>query len=604
MEQLDNIDAALDLVDNLEKIELNNVSSLPKLLNTKESNISLENNCNEELQIVDAIKINSMNSTTLNNDNLKYSKHSILPTVGANSNLKLNSKNTESYNCMPNDSKESGSSGAEGLETSSAEDIEISDAEELDVSDEEQTSHTALDTAVITIPSTSFYNEVAYKFVISNDLVRSYILNGKFIDFADEPDVQYNPVDVDMILDDVVIFGEHFYLIKWKNWSRGFHSWEKYNVLYECQDLIFNYWQAKYIELNTKCIDISKNITKQVDGLRLMLSRKIITKIYELYRNETGLSLPIINTDDLTNLLHGLDIENEQVRSNREKTLKISLATVALSYFLHEQLSLFKVYETAINTLINTYKIKVENNNDLEGPPDFFTYSTECILKNISISDDPPIGCNCKNNCESGFCCNAMAGNSAPYNSNKILIVPLGRPIYECNKKCKCTSDCINRVVQFGCKINVCIYKTSSIGWGIKTKQDIRKGQFVSEFVGEVITVEEAEQRLETKSSSLDRMWNLDFNDSMNYKYIIDSSHYANFTYFINHSCSANLNLHAVWINYLDLNLPHLALFANRDILAGEQLTTNYFSRCSTKDLKKTGIRCRCQARNCKGYFF
>jgi len=536
-----------------------------------------DNTSNNRLQIDDATKIDSINCAIHKDENLKYCNRLILPSVRASSNFKLHAPSTENSNYMPND------------------------AEELESSDVEQTSRTELDTALITIPSMSFDDEVSYKFVISNDMVKCFILDGKIFEFKNDEVTAYNPEEIDMIIDDAIIFGIHFYLIKWKNWSRGFNTWEQFNVLYKSQKLLFDYAREKHKESNMKCIDIDK----QINGLHLMLSRKIISKLFDSFRNETGLCLPIINTDDLTSLLHGLDIDSKKIQYNREQTLKMSLATIALGHFRQEQLRLLKDYETDINVLTNSDKIKLENNIDLEGPPDFFIYSPRCVLKNISTSEDPPIGCNCKNNCElSGSCCNDMAGNSTTYNNNKYIIVPPGRPIFECNKKCKCTSDCNNRVVQLGSQINVCIYKTSSYGWGIRTKQDIKKGQFVSEYTGEVITVKEAEQRLKTKYSLLDHMWNLDFNDPNDYKYIIDGSHYANFTYFINHSCNANLNLFAVWINCLDLNLPHLALFASRDILAGEQLTTNYFSRYSVDSLKKTGVKCRCQMKNCKGYFF
>ena len=72
----------------------------------------------------------------------------------------------------------------------------------------------------------------------------------------------------------------------------------------------------------------------------------------------------------------------------------------------------------------------------------------------------------------------------------------MGVPIYECNKKCKCSKDCYNRVVQKGRKVRLAIFRTSNgCGWGVKTLENIKKGSFVVEYVGEVITNEEAEER-------------------------------------------------------------------------------------------------------------
>ena len=59
-----------------------------------------------------------------------------------------------------------------------------------------------------------------------------------------------------------------------------------------------------------------------------------------------------------------------------------------------------------------------------------------------------------------------------------------GTPIYECNKRCKCSDKCFNRVVQKGRKVKLCIYRTSNgCGWGVKALETIKKGAFVTEYV-------------------------------------------------------------------------------------------------------------------------
>ena len=78
----------------------------------------------------------------------------------------------------------------------------------------------------------------------------------------------------------------------------------------------------------------------------------------------------------------------------------------------------------------------------------------------------------------------------------KNIFLTLGTPIFECNKRCKCGPKCSNRVVQKGRKVKLSIYRTSNgCGWGVKTLENIKEGAFVVEYVGEVITSEEAEQR-------------------------------------------------------------------------------------------------------------
>ena len=45
-------------------------------------------------------------------------------------------------------------------------------------------------------------------------------------------------------------------------------------------------------------------------------------------------------------------------------------------------------------------------------------------------------------------------------------------------------------------KVKLCIYRTDNgCGWGVKALENIKKGSFVVEYVGEVITSEEAEER-------------------------------------------------------------------------------------------------------------
>ena len=54
----------------------------------------------------------------------------------------------------------------------------------------------------------------------------------------------------------------------------------------------------------------------------------------------------------------------------------------------------------------------------------------------------------------------------------------------------------MNRVVQRGRMVKLCIYKTSNgRGWGVKALEYIKKDTFVSEYVGEIISSEEAEKR-------------------------------------------------------------------------------------------------------------
>ncbi|MEE6527691.1 hypothetical protein FKM82_029253, partial [Ascaphus truei] len=81
---------------------------------------------------------------------------------------------------------------------------------------------------------------------------------------------------------------------------------------------------------------------------------------------------------------------------------------------------------------------------------------------------------------------------------------------------CDLESQCLNRMLQYECHPQVCpaaerchnqsftarlypeteIIRTEQRGWGLMAKKDIRKGEFVNEYVGELIDEEECRLRM------------------------------------------------------------------------------------------------------------
>ena len=68
--------------------------------------------------------------------------------------------------------------------------------------------------------------------------------------------------------------------------------------------------------------------------------------------------------------------------------------------------------------------------------------------------------------------------------------IPTG--IYECNKFCKCSKTCLNRVAQNPLRLPLQIFKTERRGWGIRTLVDLPKGSFICIYVGKLYSNEEA----------------------------------------------------------------------------------------------------------------
>merc|ERR1711874_851600 len=114
-------------------------------------------------------------------------------------------------------------------------------------------------------------------------------------------------------------------------------------------------------------------------------------------------------------------------------------------------------------------------------------------------------------------------------------------------------------------------------GWGVKTLENIKSGSFVVDYVGEVITNDEAEERgKKYDAEGRTYLFDLDFNLGDDNIYTVDAAFYGNLSHFINHSCDPNLSIFNCYINCLDPNLPQLAMFARRDIKKGEQITFDY----------------------------
>lgn len=193
--------------------------------------------------------------------------------------------------------------------------------------------------------------------------------------------------------------------------------------------------------------------------------------------------------------------------------------------------------------------IFVENELDMVPPPTDFNYvCSNVYTEGVPNPSHPEIssslcGCECYNlgrKCgpKSEYCCAHMAGSRYAYTPAGKVKVPPGTPIYECNAECSCPSDCSNRIVQLGRKMPLCIFRTNGRGWGVKTIEPVKPNTFVTEYVGEVITNEEAERRgKKCDAEGITYLFDLDFEDE-NSAFTVDAAGYGNISHFFNHSVS------------------------------------------------------------------
>ncbi|KAF2397351.1 SET domain-containing protein [Trichodelitschia bisporula] len=134
------------------------------------------------------------------------------------------------------------------------------------------------------------------------------------------------------------------------------------------------------------------------------------------------------------------------------------------------------------------------------------------------------------------------------------------------------------------------VVETKDRGHGVRAMRSFRPNQIIVEYVGEVITQDEADRRMEEVYSDQNDFYLMTFHDNL----IIDATK-GSIARFVNHSCDPNCRVEK-WIVG---GTPRMALFAgSRGIEVGEELTYDYNFTPYSDDNVQT---CRCGAANCRG---
>ncbi|VFQ68276.1 unnamed protein product [Cuscuta campestris] len=239
-----------------------------------------------------------------------------------------------------------------------------------------------------------------------------------------------------------------------------------------------------------------------------------------------------------------------------------------------------------------------------------FAYTKEGLVKEeflkecISMNRDP--GKHCQYYCTQ--CPLERAKKDGVHNPCKGHLVR--NFIKECWKKCGCDLHCGNRVVQRGISRKLQVFMTpGGKGWGLRTLEDLPRGAFVCEYVGEVLTNAELFERVLKSSSTeehsypvlLDADWAAEGVLKDEEALCLDATYYGNVARFINHRCvDSNLVEIPVEIETPDHHYYHLAFFTTRVVKAREELTWDYGIDFRDRKHPIKAFKCQCGSRFCR----
>lgn len=156
---------------------------------------------------------------------------------------------------------------------------------------------------------------------------------------------------------------------------------------------------------------------------------------------------------------------------------------------------------------------------------------------------------------------------------------------------CNCGRDCQNQRFQRKQYANVSVIKTDKKGYGLRANSDLNPGDFIFEYIGEVINEPTFRRRtIQYDQEGIKHFYFMSLTKSE----FVDATKKGNLGRFCNHSCNPNCYVDK-WVVGEKLRM---GIFAERHIKAGEELVFNYNVDRYGADPQP----CYCGEHNCTGF--
>ncbi|KAF9899641.1 Eukaryotic translation initiation factor 2 subunit 3 [Linnemannia zychae] len=408
-----------------------------------------------------------------------------------------------------------------------------------------------------------------------------------------KPNVEEATFEIECILGYRNIKGKQEFLVKWLGYPNTDNTWEPLENLDNCSFMVNEYMISFGIDqLRTRAQEAQSPHNPRPTVQDTFSRAAIMDAEAESNSFHSNIRSTLSPLSRSTSLNYYSRRSAEQSRDSTRSCSPDSLRLVGsetTGYANAHTLEL-RLFERLFEESRGP-RIIVENTVDDAGRPEEFRYINDSVYGPGVQPPNPDFIDSCS--CAPGQCsvengCDCMReavlvneSGELPYDKDGRVTTHANKLLWECNSRCGCGPSCTWNYSQRPRELSLKIKRYKNKGWGVvlNQREPVQPRTFISRYVGEIITYEEAERRGRMQDSTgTTYLFDLDYNHEQKATYSIDACRLGNETHFINHSCDPNLLVYMLKSggNGGDENLMTLSFWSNRLIEYGDELTFDY----------------------------